>query len=112
MMQEQEKFLDRMFEIYREALGEFEPSREFLPNLWARIESRRPVSWLTHLVAWSPRLAFASAAIAAVLIASMWLPKEHSDEAVILESSYVDVLTLDSMDEHDGALWQLAENER
>lgn len=112
MMQEQEKFLDRMFAIYREALGEFEPSPEFLPNIWARIESRRPVSWLTHVVAWSPRLAFASVAVAALLIASIWLPNGQSNESALLESSYVDVLTLDSMDEHDGALWQLAENER
>ena len=111
-MQEHDKFLDRMFEIYRDALGEFEPSPEFMPNLWAKIESHRPVSWLTHLVAWSPRLAFASVAVAALLIASMWLPQGQFSDTAVLESSYVDVLTLDSMDEHDGALWQLAENAR
>lgn len=107
-----DKFLDRMFAAYRDALGEFESSPEFLPMLWASIESRRPVSWITHLAAWSPRLALASIAFAMLLIASLWFPFGQSNESAILESSYVDVLTLDSMDEHDVALWQLAENNR
>ncbi len=104
--------IDNMFAAYRAALGEFRPSPEFLPMLWARIESRRSVSWFTHLAAWSPRLALAALAFAALLIASLWFPYEQSHESAVLESSYVDVLTLDSMDEHDRALWQLAENNR
>ncbi len=111
-MRGSDELLDRLFAAYRAALGEFRPSPEFLPLLWAQIESRRPVSWLTHLAAWSPRLALAAVAFAALLIASLWFPYGQSNESAVLESSYVDVLTLDSMDEHDRALWQLAENNR
>ncbi len=111
-MQAGEEFLDRMFAAYRGALGEFRLSPEFLPLLWARIESRRSAGWLTHLAAWSPRLALAAVVLAALLTASLSLPYGQSSESAVLESSYVDVLTLDSMDEHDRALWQLAENNR
>lgn len=107
-----DEFLDRMFAAYREALGEFRSSPQFLPLLWARIEARRPAGWFTHLAAWSPRLALAALAFAALLIASLGLPYGQSNESAVLEASYVDVLTLDSMDEHDRALWQLAENKR
>ncbi len=106
------ELLDRMFAAYRDALGEFRPSPQFLPLLWAKIESRNPVSWLTHLAAWSPRLALTALVFAALLIASLALPYGRSNGSAVLEASYVDVLTLDSMDEYDRALWQLAENKR
>jgi hypothetical protein len=114
MQQEQETILDRIFEIYRELTGDIESSPYFLANIWRGIELRKQEnrSWMTYLVAWSPRLAIASAAVALLLIASVWIPFGASNEVVLLDSSYVDVLAQNSMDEQDDALWRLASNVR
>lgn len=109
-----EGFLDRLFATYRELLGEFEPTPAFAAKVWAKIESRKRENdnWLTYLIAWSPRLAFASFAVALLLTASQWLPSQDAGEAALLDATYVDVLRANSLDEEDGALWMVASNGR
>ena len=109
-----DEFLDRLFELYRELLGEFEPTPAFVAKVWARIDARKQAraSWASYLIAWSPRLAIASFALAALLVASEWMPLGNGSDSVLLDSSYVDVLALDSMEGQDEALSVLAENGR
>jgi hypothetical protein len=66
---EQEKSLDRLLHSYREATGYGEPGPNFMPELWARIESRRSAS-LTFV-----RLArvFATGAVAVTLLAGAYV---------------------------------------
>ena len=112
MTENRDQFLNRLFRMYSDLLGEFEPSPAFVAKVWAGIEARKQekASWAFYLIAWAPRLAIASVAAAALLTASYWMLPSGSTESALLDSSYVDVLALDSMDGQDGALWVLAEN--
>lgn len=104
-----EQDLDRMFAAAREHEPQVDPSPEFMALLWRKIEENRPQSWLNLIKQWSPRLAAVAAAAAITLTLAMnFTDSAMSDE--MLESTYVDVLTADSMDEHDQALWTLAGN--
>lgn len=111
---ERDEFLNRLFAMYRSLLGDFEPSPAFIAKVWQRIEARREEQggWASYLVAWAPRLAYGALALALILIASQWLPINDRREDALIESSYVDVLTENSLDEQDGALWALAEHRR
>ena len=81
----------------------------FLAGVWAKIEAARPTDWLAVIERWSPRIAFAGVAAAALLTASVWIPGQHAQRhSAAVDQSYVDALTVDSMDEHDGAMWTLA----
>ena len=55
-------------------------------------------------------MAAAAGLAAALLAGSVWMTNRATDEAALLDESYVDVLTADSMDEHDGSLWVQAGN--
>lgn len=100
--------LDRVLAAYRDATSEIEPSPEFLASVWRKIEEQRPVAWLTALGFWSPRVAAAGVAAAALLAFSTWIDRASDRKQAVLESTYVEKLTADSMDEHDQALWVLA----
>ena len=71
MSHELDRELDAVFAAARRAFpDEIEPSAEFMPSIWRRIEEARTVSWLAVLRRWSPRLvATASAATAALALA-------------------------------------------
>lgn len=113
MTTDREDFLRRLLAAYKALLGEFEPSPAFVPGVWRAIEARRERgAWRHYLIAWSPRIGLAAVAVAVLLIASQWLPLGNGTESALIDSSYVDVLAMDSMDEEDGALWVLAENGR
>lgn len=107
-----DEFLNRLFAVYRDLLGDFEPSPAFAARVWAAIDSRRRegTSWASYLVAWSPRLAFASMALAALVVLSHWMTVGPDSGSVVLESSYEDVLIRNTIDQNDGAIWVLAEN--
>ncbi len=102
-----EQELDRLLARYRDAIPELEPSAEFLSQVWRRIEDSRPTSW-TAIVHWAPRVAAAGALAAVLLAASAWIPDQQRRQQAVLESSYVEALTADSLDEHDEALWIMA----
>jgi len=105
----EEQELNELFARARAAYpDEIEPSPEFLAGVWARIEAVRPTDWLAVIERWSPRIAFAGIAAAALMTAAVWIPEQAERHAAAVESSYLEALAADSMDEHDGAMWVLA----
>ena len=114
MQADREEFVGRLLATYRSLLGDFEPSPAFVGMVWRTIEARHAEGsgWASYLVAWAPRLAYASAAAAALLIVSQWVSAESGREALVIDSAYVDVLAMNSVDEQDGALWMSVANRR
>jgi hypothetical protein len=112
MSPEQEGRLARLFAAYRDALGDPEPSPQFLPAIWQRIDAARPTSWIFPLQQFAVRLVAASALGAAILTGSAMLTSQPSADAEDLGATYVDVLTVSSMDEDEGVLWLQAESLR
>ncbi len=114
MRTNRDEFLNRLFAMYRELLGDFEPSPAFTARVWAAIASRREENpnptWLAYLIAWSPRLAVAALVLAALTVVSQWAMLKSASSSVVLDSSYEDVLIQSAMDQSDGAIWVLAEN--
>jgi hypothetical protein len=111
MSPEQEGRLERLFAAYRAALSDIEPSPQFLPGIWQKIDAARPVSWVFPLQQFAIRLVAASALAAAILTGSAMLTTpRRAPDAEELGATYVDVLTVASMDEDEGLLWQQAVN--
>jgi hypothetical protein len=110
--QQLDEELGRLFESYGRSVPEIDASPDFLPGIWRKIEQRRALGWLAPLLLWSPRLAAAGTLAAAILVGALWLSSRAMIDSVLLEESYVDALTADSMDEHDGSLWLQAGNRR
>jgi hypothetical protein len=112
MSPEQEGRLDRIFAAYRNALADVEPSPQFLPGIWQRIDASKPVSWIFPLQQFAVRLVAASALAAAILTGSAMLsgPAHRVADAEELGATYVDVLTVASMEEDEGVVWQQVEN--
>ncbi len=97
-----DEFCGRLFAIHRDLLGDFEPSPAFSAKVWARIEARRRAGaedmdfWTACLTEWSRwfvRVAMVAAALA------LWLPFANDAGPGVLETSYVDVLIQDELDQ-------------
>ncbi len=108
MQEHNEQELDRLFVAYRDAIPDLEPSPEFLANVWRKIEDSRPSLWTSALQHWAPRIAGVGVLAAALLTASVWIPQQRERQDALLDGSYLEALTVDSLDEHDGALWIMA----
>jgi hypothetical protein len=80
--------LDRLFASYREACPDAEPSANFMPGVWARIDARR--GWTWHARRYAQRIAMAAAA-ACALIAGVQLGSGLRADPLISQS-YVDIL--------------------
>lgn len=103
-----ERDLDLLFSSASDIDEEVDVSADFMPSVWRKIEAARPEPWIAWVRLWSPRLALGSAAAAALLLASAWLRSTESIDPALIETTYVDALTAESMDEHDAAQWTLA----
>jgi hypothetical protein len=110
MSPEQEGRLGRLLAAYRDALGDPEPSPQFLPAIWQKIDAAKPISWIFPLKQFAVRLVAVSALGAAILTGSVMLTAQRAADAEDLGASYVDVLTVSSMDEDEGVLWLQAES--
>jgi|SRR4051812_38893220 len=108
MLPESTDQLDRLFAKYREACPEVEPSANFMPDLWARIDSQR--GWMWHLRVYAQRMALAAAAACALMVGiqmgSSWKPES------LLSQSYVDVLRDSAATEDYAYVPIVAQNER
>lgn len=80
--------LDAMFAEYRAAFPDPEPSADFMPAMWKRIEARRvaTVSIFRH---WAQVCVMATLALT-VLIGAVLIPKLQADPAA--NASYVEAL--------------------
>jgi len=82
--------LDELFAAYREALPDPEPSVNFTPELWARIEAREVSSNLFGRMA----RALVTAALAATVILGLVLSAYNFNEAQF-NGTYVEALRAD-----------------
>ena len=104
--------LDCLLAAYRQAIPDVEPSANFLPAVWQQIETRQS-SWIFPLRHFAVRLVAASALAVAILTGSAMLrTPQRTPDAEELGASYVDLLTLASMDEDEGVMWRQAERSR
>lgn len=104
-----EEELEWLWRAYRAACPTPDPTANFMPELWSKIEARRGPSWLTPLRVWATRVAAAAGLAAALLAASVGVWQQPSSTEV-LEVGYVDVLAQDAAEELDGDLWLLVGN--
>jgi|ERR1700733_3824468 len=90
-MHHQSDKLDALFAEYRMACPDPEPSADFMPAMWKRIEARRvqTVSVFRH---WAQACVVATVAIT-VLIGVVLIPKFQTDPAA--NASYVEALMLE-----------------
>jgi hypothetical protein len=86
----QERRLDALFEAYRRAVDEPEPGRNFMPELWAKIESRRGYS------VWFKRFAggLVTAAATAAFVLFLTAMPRNSGEG-FYQATYLEVLAQD-----------------
>jgi hypothetical protein len=88
-MQQGDRKLDAMFAEYRSACPDPEPSADFMPSMWKRIEARRnqTVSVFRH---WAQACVLATVALT-VLIGVVLIPKFQDNAAS--GSSYLEALS-------------------
>ncbi len=96
--------LERLWEAYRMATPAPEPSANFMPELWAKIEASRPaLSWVGPLRRLVARLAPLMAALIVMMSLFWWNPR--STTADVGHTTYVEVLAADLLEEQQPALW-------
>ena len=79
--------LDALFQAYKEACTAPETSANFMPNLWARIESRQ--SFTLVFQRWANALATAAVALSLVLGVYMAIPRANPGT---VNQTYVEAL--------------------
>ena len=99
-MREEERRLERLWEAYRMATPAPDPSANFMPELWAKIEAARPVSWVVPLRLLVTRLAPLLALLIVAMGLYLWNPR-----LTTADPSYVEVLAADLIEEQQPALY-------
>jgi hypothetical protein len=89
--------LDRWFAAYRDACPEPEPSLEFMPRLWARIEGRRRTQDAFAWRRWAQAFLSLGAAACLLIVVLQVLP---SSTSAYFRSTYIDQLSEDDGPEH------------
>ncbi|MBS1853760.1 MAG: hypothetical protein JST11_00225 [Acidobacteria bacterium] len=82
-----EERLDALFRAYRAATPGPDPSVNFMPELWARIDSRRTFTFSFRRMA----NAFATAAVALSIALGLYMSMPKSNRPVLTQT-YVDAL--------------------
>jgi negative regulator of sigma E activity len=87
-----EERLDALFAEYREAFPDPEPSADFTPKLWQKIEARRvETTWVFRRLA---QICVAATVALTLLIGTVLMPSSDNSE-VFYSGSYVDILAAD-----------------
>src|SRR5713226_8833509 len=84
--------LEKLWTAYRQATPEPEPSVNFMPELWAKIEAARPSSWTLVFARLASRLVPVAAAVTLAMSVYIWSPTSSS-------TGYVDTLAAELMQE-------------
>ena len=87
MRNSDEERLDALFRAYRDACGTPEPSANFMPDLWARIESRQRFTFSFRRMA----NALSTAAMAASLALGIYMAIPRSNPTFVSQT-YVEAL--------------------
>lgn len=88
MQDQRDDKLDALFTEYRMACPDPEPSADFMPGMWKRIEARR-VATVSVFKHWAQVCVMATVALT-LLIGAVLIPKFQDDQAA--NSSYVEAL--------------------
>lgn len=88
--------LDRLLAAYRSACPDVDPSPEFMPVLWRRIEERR--SAVTLFRRWARGFATVAAAACVLLGLLLSVPQPH--ESPFYSATYLDTLAEDPSTEN------------
>ena len=99
--------LDRLWAEYRRAWPDAEPSASFMPQLWQRIESRRPSMSSAWFRLWAEVWLAATLALA-IVMGAILIPRWQNPPAY--QASYVDVLVAADA-ANDGAVLTGGESE-
>ena len=92
--EERSEALDRLWEAYRRVTSDPEVSPNFMPQLWARIEAARPITWTEPLTWLAARLLPLAAALTLAMGVYIWSPRLGGPAP-----GYADVLAADLQDE-------------
>ncbi len=99
--------LDALFRAYRDACQPPEPSANFMPEIWQRIEERQRS--LSFLGRWARALATAAAVLSLAMAAYLYTPRARN--SIFYVESYVEALAaghaLDSPEFTEAALDEL-----
>ena len=92
--------LDALFRAYRQACPEPEPSANFMPEIWRRIEERqRSVFFLGR---WARAFATAAAVLSLAMAAYLYIPHQRTSRADT--ESYVEALAAGHADAVESAM--------
>src|SRR5262245_36278777 len=92
--------LDALWAEYREACPDPEPSANFMPRLWERIEARR-VATASLFLRWTEVCIMATLALT-LMIGSFLIPRYQ--RAPVYGSTYVDVLAAEHSADYTSVL--------
>jgi hypothetical protein len=96
--------LEALLQAYREACPAPEPSANFMPAIWRRIEERERSQFF--LGRWARTLATAAAVLSLAMAAYLYVPRPHN--SLFSTESYVEA----SEASHAGDVVELAMDER
>jgi anti-sigma-K factor RskA len=88
--------LDALWAEYREACPDPEPSAQFMPNLWQRIEARRAAT--TSVFRRLAQVCVAATAALTIIMGVVLIP--HLQKAPVYTSNYVDVLAAEHLNSY------------
>jgi hypothetical protein len=89
--------LDGLFAAYRDACPDPEPSPDFMPRLWERIEGRRQTLEIFAWRRWAEAFLSLAAVACLLIVVLQVLPPSTS---AYLRSTYIDQLSEDDGPEH------------
>lgn len=89
--------LDALFQAYREACPSPDPSVNFMPQLWQRIEARQTWSFFLGRMA----SGFVTAAVALTVVMAVYLYFPSTTSSAFYSESYVEALAGHSGDSGD-----------
>jgi hypothetical protein len=92
-----ENRLDGLFAAYRDACPDPEPSPDFMPRLWARIEGRRQTQDVFAWRRWAQAFLSLAAVTCLLIVMLQVLPPSSS---AYFRSTYIDQLSEDDGPEH------------
>src|SRR5579863_9008766 len=93
-MEHMERRLASLWAQYRGACPDPEPSPEFMPQLWERIEARRQATVSLLFRRWAEVCVMAALALS-LLVSVLLIP--HSQRLPVYQFTYLDVLAADNL---------------